>query len=80
MPFPLRAPSVESSIALRDGHKAGSFTVVLGPRQRGTGWGADGGGLPISFPEYSPISVRQKGLGFKAAALSGKEAGKFDCA
>lgn len=52
--------------------------LAQGKEERGGG--RMEGGLPISFPEYSPISVRQKGLGFKAAALSGKEAGKFDCA
>lgn len=49
--------------------------LAQGKEERG---GGRGGELPSSFPESSPISVRQKGLGFKAAALSGKEDGKSD--
>lgn len=52
--------------------------LARGKEKQGRGAGRDA--IIFFFPEYSPISVRQKGLRFKAAALSGEEAGKSDCA
>ena len=58
---------------MRDGNKAGSLILVLGSRERGKGATQFFSRIQANFREA------EKDSGFRAAALSGKKDGKFDC-
>lgn len=58
---------------MRNGHEAGSLTLVLGSREKGKGSTQFFSRIQANFSEA------EKDSGFRAAALSGKKDGKFDC-